>query len=65
MAWRGNGIITLHLAPTRIVVAFSIEFANELRTTVIELRVADLELRLRAMHPEVVALFVQPQSASG
>jgi divalent metal cation (Fe/Co/Zn/Cd) transporter len=60
-----NGIITVHLAPHQIIVALSLEFADELRTPEIELKVSELEDRLRRSHPEVIAAFVKPQSAAG
>ena len=58
-----NGVITVHLAPRQILVALSIEFADELKTPDIEARVTELENRIRLKHPEVVAIFVKPQSA--
>jgi cation diffusion facilitator family transporter len=60
-----NGIITVHLAPQQIVVALSLEFADELRTPEIEVKVIELERRLRHLHPAIIALFVKPQSSSG
>ena len=60
-----NGIITVHLGPEQIVVAFSLEFADELRTSEIELKVIELERRVRHLHPAVIAVFVKPQSSSG
>ena len=60
-----NGILTVHLAPQQIVAALSLEFADELRTPEIEAKVSELERRVRRLHPEVVALFVKPQSPSG
>jgi hypothetical protein len=39
--------------------------AAELRTSDIEIRIAELERRLRHAHPTVIALFVKPQSPSG
>ena len=57
-----NGILTVHLAPAQIVVALSLEFADELRTPQVEGTVAHLEEHLRRAHPEVVALFVKPQT---
>ena len=57
-----NGILTVQLAPNQIVVALSLEFADELRTPQIEASVARLENRIRERHPEVVALFVKPQT---
>jgi len=60
-----NGVITIHLAPRQIVVALSLEFADELKTPEIELKVIELERRLRDLHPEVATLFVKPQSSIG
>ena len=55
-----NGVITVHLAPAQILVALSLEFADELKTTDIELKIAELERRVRHLHPTVIALFVKP-----
>ena len=60
-----NDILTVHLAPRQIVVALSLEFDDELRTPEIEAKVSELERCIRRLHPEVVALFVKPQSRSG
>ena len=62
---RANGIITVHLAPKQILVALSLEFADELRTPDIESKIAELERRVRHLHPTVIALFVKPQSSAG
>lgn len=60
-----NGVVTTHLAPDQVVVTLSLEFSDELRTPEIEEAVRSLEARIRAKHPEVIALFVKPQSHSG
>jgi cation diffusion facilitator family transporter len=60
---RANGLVTLQLAPDQVVAALSLEFADELRTPDIEAAVVDIEQRLRQAHPEVVAVFVKPQTA--
>jgi len=60
-----NGVITVHLAPRQIVVALSLEFADELNTPQIELKVIELERRLRLLYPSVATLFVKPQSSIG
>jgi cation diffusion facilitator family transporter len=57
-----NGAFTLHLAPDQIVVALSLEFADALCTPQIEASVVALEKRIREKHPEVVSLFVKPQT---
>jgi cation diffusion facilitator family transporter len=61
---RANDVFTVHLAPRQILVALSLEFADELRTPEIEAAVADLERGVKARHAEVIAVFVKPQSAT-
>jgi len=52
----------VQLAPNQIVVALSLEREEELRTPQIEASAVRLESRIRGRHPEVVALFVKPQT---
>jgi cation diffusion facilitator family transporter len=59
---RANGVLTIQLAPDQIMAAMSIEFADHLTAPRIEELVADIERRIAAAHPEVVSLFVKPQS---
>jgi divalent metal cation (Fe/Co/Zn/Cd) transporter len=59
---RVNGMMTVHLSPDEIVLALSVEFADPLNTTGIEQRVAALENRLRSTHPELITVFIKPQS---
>ena len=61
---RANGVFTVHLAPDQILAALSLEFADELRAPQIEDAVIDIEQRIRASHPEVVTLFVKPQTSA-
>jgi hypothetical protein len=58
-----NGALTVHLAPEQILVALSLEFADELRTSMIEEKVMELERRIRLQHPAVVVLLVKPQTS--
>jgi len=60
-----NGILTVHLSPRQILAALSLEFDDDLSTQMIESKVAELERNVRVKHPEVVALFVKPQSHDG
>lgn len=57
-----SSALTVHLAPDQIVVALSLEFDDELRTPEIESRVVTLERLISEKHPEVVSLFVKPQT---
>jgi cation diffusion facilitator family transporter len=57
-----NGVLTVHLSPDEIVVALSIEFSDRLTTPGIEQRIAALEDALRQAHPEIVTVFVKPES---
>jgi cation diffusion facilitator family transporter len=60
-----NGVLTVHLGPRQVVVALSLEFDDALATPQIEAKVRDLERLVRRAHPEVIAVFVKPQSAAG
>ncbi|MBS0238047.1 MAG: hypothetical protein JSR89_06455 [Proteobacteria bacterium] len=57
-----NNVFAVHLSPEQILVALSLEFANELRTTEIEAAMVRLEDRIRKKHPEVIAVFIKPQT---
>jgi cation diffusion facilitator family transporter len=60
-----NGVLTIHLAPDQIVVALSLEFDDALTTLQIEAAVAGIEQRVCERFPEVVTLFVKPQTPGG
>lgn len=60
---RANGVLTAQLGPDQILAALSLEFADDLRATDIENAVVDIERKVRASHPEVLSLFVKPQTA--
>ena len=57
-----NGLLIAQLAPDQILIALSLEFADDLRVPQIEQSVIDIERRVRAAHQEVLALFVKPQT---
>jgi divalent metal cation (Fe/Co/Zn/Cd) transporter len=59
-----NGVLTVQLAPHQILAALSLEFADNLRAPEIEASVIEIERRVRVAHPEVVTLFVKPQTAT-
>lgn len=58
-----NGVLTAHLAPHQILAALSVEFEDELKTPQIETLVIEMEGRIRELHPEIVVLFIKPQTA--
>jgi cation diffusion facilitator family transporter len=60
---RADVILTVHLAPDQIVVALSVEFADKLTTTLIEEAVLALEQSIQEKHPDIMAIFVKPQTA--
>ena len=57
-----NGLITVQLAPDQILVALSLKFGDDMRTVQIEDQVIAVERKVRAAYPQVVALFIKPQS---
>jgi cation diffusion facilitator family transporter len=57
-----NSILTVQLAPNNVIATLSLDFFDYLRAPDIERAVIELEVQIRAAHPEVSALFVKPQS---
>lgn len=57
-----NGVITVHIGPTQIVAAFSLEFDDALRVPDIEACVERLEVAIRKEVPAVTTVFVKPQT---
>jgi cation diffusion facilitator family transporter len=58
-----NGVLTVQMGPSQVVAALSAEFEDHLTTPEIEACIGRVETRIRSAHPEVVALFVKPQTA--
>jgi cation diffusion facilitator family transporter len=59
---RANGVLTVQLAPDQIVAALSLDFEDALSAAEVEDAVIEIEREVRAAHPQVVALFVKPQT---
>jgi cation diffusion facilitator family transporter len=57
-----NGVTTVHMGPTQVVAALSLEFEDHVTAPQIEACVERLEARLREAHPEIVTVFVKPQA---
>ena len=57
-----NGAMTSHLAPDQIVISLSLEFEDGLKVPELERVVQEIERRVSGKHPEVIALFVKPQT---
>lgn len=60
-----DSALTAQLSPDQAIVALSVQFDPALRAAEIETVVAAVERRVRQSHPEVVALFIKPQSHAG
>jgi cation diffusion facilitator family transporter len=57
-----NGLMTFQLAPEQVVGVISLEFDKRACTAEIEDQIVVLEQKVQAAHPQVVMLFVKPQS---
>jgi cation diffusion facilitator family transporter len=57
-----NGVTTAQVGPQTVVATMSAEFRDELTTPEIERCIERIERRVRESHPEVVSLFVKPQT---
>jgi cation diffusion facilitator family transporter len=59
---RTNGLFTVQLGPNQVVAMLSLEFADTMLAPQIEEQVILLENSVREENPEVVALFIKPQT---
>jgi len=59
---RTNGVVTVQLGPDQVFAGLSTEFRDNLTTVEIEDYVERVEATIRKRHPEVVALYVKPQT---
>ena len=57
-----NGVLAVQLGPNQVVAALSLEFHEALSTREIERCVNRIEKAICAAFPDVVTLFVKPQS---
>ncbi|MDB5698323.1 MAG: cation transporter [Alphaproteobacteria bacterium] len=57
-----NNLITVQVAPDQVTVLLSLEFDDALRVPQIEKIVAELENRIRNARPDVLLVFVKPQT---
>ena len=60
---QANGLLTVQLGPEHVVAMLSLEFADSMLAPQIEKAVISLEEKVREENPEIVALFVKPQTA--
>jgi len=57
-----NGVLTMQMGPNQVVAALSAEFEDDRNTQQIEACVGRIEVAARSHHPELVALFIKPQT---
>lgn len=57
-----NGVLTMQMGPNQVVAALSAEFEDSRTTPQIEACIGRIEQAARQSHPELVALFVKPQT---
>jgi cation diffusion facilitator family transporter len=60
---RANGLFTVQLGPDQVIAMLSLEFSDAMLAPQIEEAVISLEKKVREENPEIVALFVKPQTA--
>jgi cation diffusion facilitator family transporter len=59
---QANGLFTVQLGPDQVVAMLSVEFSDNMLAPEIEEAVVGLEKSIRDSIPEIVALFVKPQT---
>jgi cation diffusion facilitator family transporter len=58
-----NGVLTMQMGPNQVFAALSAEFEDRLDTTRLEECINRIETAVKSSHPEVIVLFVKPQTA--
>ncbi|MCU4414355.1 cation diffusion facilitator family transporter [Acinetobacter sp. WU_MDCI_Axc73] len=57
-----NGVLTEQIGAHQVIASLSLEFKDNLTSDDIEVCVNRIEMKAREIHPEIVALFIKPQS---
>jgi cation diffusion facilitator family transporter len=58
-----NGVVTVQMGPRQVLAALSADFEDRLNTPQIEECVNRIEAAIKHAHPEIIVLFVKPQTA--
>ena len=59
-----NGVLTVQMGPNQVVATLSAEFEDALTTPQIEACINRIEEEAKKIHPEILSLFVKPQTAA-
>lgn len=60
---KANGVLTVHMGPKQIVAGLSVEFEDHVLAPEIEACVQRIEAALKTVNPDIVTLFVKPQTS--
>lgn len=58
-----NGVLTVQMGPNQVVATLSAEFEDALTTPQIEACINRIEKQAKVAHPEIISLFIKPQTA--
>ncbi|PSH57357.1 MULTISPECIES: cation diffusion facilitator family transporter [Phyllobacterium] len=59
---KANGVLTVHMGPKQIVAGLSVEFEDHVLAPQIEACVQRIETALKKANPDIVTLFIKPQT---
>ena len=60
--YSANGVLTEQMGAHQVIASLSLEFKDGLTSDEIEVCVNRIEVKIKSIHPEIVALFVKPQT---
>ncbi|MDR0237376.1 cation diffusion facilitator family transporter [Acinetobacter sp.] len=60
--YSANGVLTEQMGAHQVIASLSLEFNDGLTSDEIEACVNRIEVKIKSIHPEIVALFVKPQT---
>lgn len=59
---RAEPVLSVHLAPTQVVVTLDVDFADSMTISAAEAAVVAIERRVKQAHCDVIAIFIRPRS---
>ncbi|MBJ9952407.1 MULTISPECIES: cation diffusion facilitator family transporter [Acinetobacter] len=60
--YSANGVLTEQMGAHQVIASLSLEFKDDLTSDEIEACVNRIEVKIKSIHPEIVALFIKPQT---
>ncbi len=62
---RINELLTMHLGPQDVLLTLSLDFDDKISAGAVEVSITEMEIEIKAAHPEITRVFIEAQSWRG